>query len=307
MFEALPISVFGGAAVFAFALAAAGALDAPGRRRRARLRQFVVAERVAGPSSEVRSAFWWFFFLARIGQPLARAIGLRPSRASERLLRQAGAPTEMLPAELVSARTGGALLSGVWLALLASMLALETPLILGALAVGAAIGFTLPVTMLERRARGRRTEILRALPSALDLLALCADAGLGLDAAIREVTRRWDNLLTAELRRVQLELQVGRDRSVALRELARRTGLPEIRRFTSAVVQADALGLPLARALSDIAAELRTARRQRAEEAARKAPIKMLFPMVLLILPALFIVILGPAVPRLMEVFNVGP
>jgi tight adherence protein C len=94
---------------------------------------------------------------------------------------------------------------------------------------------------------------------------------------------------------------MGRDRKQALRELGARTGVPELIRFASAVIQADSLGVPLSRVLHEQSAEMRQRRRQRAEESARTAPVKMLFPMVALIFPALFVVILGPAVPRLLE------
>jgi tight adherence protein C len=97
---------------------------------------------------------------------------------------------------------------------------------------------------------------------------------------------------------------MGRERRQALRELAQRTGVPELARFASAVVQADSLGVPLSQVLREQSAEIRMRRRQRAEESARKAPVKMLFPMILLIFPALFVVILGPAVPRLLEAFS---
>jgi len=135
------------------------------------------------------------------------------------------------------------------------------------------------------------------------MLALSAEAGLSFDGAIGQVAHRWDTPLSDEFRRLLVEFQMGRERRSALRELAQRTGVPELARFASAVVQADSLGVPLSRVLQEQSEEIRMRRRQRAEEAARKAPVKMLFPMVLLIFPALFVVILGPAVPRLLEAF----
>ena len=136
------------------------------------------------------------------------------------------------------------------------------------------------------------------------MLALSADAGLAFDGAIAQVVLRWKNPLSEELRRLLLEFQMGRDRRQALRELARRTALPDVGRFVNAVIQADTLGVGLAKVLQDQALELRTKRRQRAEELARLAPVKMMFPMVLLIFPALFLVILGPAVPKMTAIFN---
>src|SRR5207302_1961316 len=156
-------------------------------------------------------------------------------------------------------------------------------------------------------ARAARGDLMAALPNALDLLALAADAGLGFDAAVAQVVARLEGPLAVVLRRVLVELRIGRDRRLVLREFARRTALVETARVANAIVQADALGLPLARTFRELAQEMRVRRRQRAEEQARTAPIKMLFPMVLLIFPALFIVILGPAVPQIMEALNVGP
>ena len=129
-------------------------------------------------------------------------------------------------------------------------------------------------------------------------MALAADAGLGFDAALAQVVPRLDGPLAAELRRVLVELRIGRDRRLALRELARRTALPETARMTNAIIQADALGLPLTRTFRELASEIRVRRRQLAEEQARTAPIKMLFPMVLLIFPALFVVILASRSPK---------
>ena len=149
--------------------------------------------------------------------------------------------------------------------------------------------------------------MIAALPNTLDLMALAADAGLGFDAALAQVVPRLEGPLAAELRRVLVELRIGRDRRLALRELARRTALPETARMTNAIIQADALGLPLTRTFRELASEIRVRRRQLAEEQARTAPIKMLFPMVLLIFPALFVVILGPAVITVVEALHVGP
>lgn len=138
------------------------------------------------------------------------------------------------------------------------------------------------------------------------MLALSTEAGLAFDGAISQVVQRRRNPFSDELRRLLLEFQMGRDRKEALRELARRTGLQDVARFTNAVIQADTLGVGLAKVLQDQAAELRVKRRQRAEELTRIAPIKMMFPMVLLIFPALFVVILGPAVPRLLAIFEIA-
>jgi tight adherence protein C len=138
------------------------------------------------------------------------------------------------------------------------------------------------------------------------MLALSVEAGLSLDGAFAQVAHRWLTPLSEEFRSVLLEFQMGRDRRQALQDMGARTGLPDVMRFTTALVQADLLGVPLSRVLFEQAADMRLRRRQRAEDLARKAPVKMLFPMVVLIFPALFVVILGPAVPRLMELFELA-
>ena len=173
-------------------------------------------------------------------------------------------------------------------------------------AAGAAAGFALPGMVIGAMARTRKRAIQRALIPSLDMLALSAEAGLAFDGAIAQVVQRWKNPLSEELHRLLLEFQMGRDRRQALRELARRTNVPDIGKFINAVIQADTLGVGLAKVLQDQAIDLRTRRRQRAEEQARLAPVKMMFPMVLLIFPALFVVILGPAVPKFVTIFNLG-
>jgi tight adherence protein C len=173
-------------------------------------------------------------------------------------------------------------------------------------AMGGATGFALPAMVIGAMARTRKRAIQRALIPSLDMLALSAEAGLAFDGAIAQVIQRWRNPLSEELHRLLLEFQMGRDRRQALRELARRTNVPDVGKFISAVIQADTLGVGLAKVLQDQAIDLRTRRRQRAEELARLAPIKMMFPMVLLIFPALFVVILGPAVPKFITIFNLG-
>jgi tight adherence protein C len=134
------------------------------------------------------------------------------------------------------------------------------------------------------------------LPDVLDLLTVSVEAGLGFDAAVAKVVEKWDNPLTREFSRVLSEIRVGKLRREALRDMADRVEVPELKSFVAAIVQADQLGSSIGRILHVQAAQMRMKRRQRAEELARQAGIKMMLPLVFLILPALFIVILGPAV-----------
>ncbi len=154
-----------------------------------------------------------------------------------------------------------------------------------AVVFGVLIGFMLPGVVLGFMARGRKKAIQRALVPSLDMLALSTEAGLAFDGAISQVVQRWRNPFSDELRRLLLELQMGRDRKQALRKAGPSHRAAGCRAVRNAVIQADTLGVGLAKVLQDQAVELRTKRRQRAEELARVAPIKVMFPMVLLISP----------------------
>ena len=172
------------------------------------------------------------------------------------------------------------------------------------IAVFGFLGYRLPVFWLKRRIKRRQNSILRTLPDALDLLTVCVEAGLGLDGAMLEVVNKWDNALSDEFAIVLAELKMGRGRREALRGLAERTGVEEVKVFTSAMVQADELGMGIARPLTLQAEQLRLKRRQFAERKAREAGIKMVVTMGLLIMPALFLIIVSPAVVQIGKVFK---
>ena len=165
---------------------------------------------------------------------------------------------------------------------------------------GFLLGYNLPDSWLRRRIASRQKAIGRALPDALDMLSICVDSGLGFEAAILRVSQKWDNDLARELRYVVSEMRVGVGRADALHHLVDRTGVADITSFVAILVQADKLGLSIGPVLQSQSLQMRTRRRQRAEEAAQKAPVKMLMPLGLFILPATFLVSLGPAVPRFM-------
>lgn len=172
-------------------------------------------------------------------------------------------------------------------------------LILGPLL--AVIGYYLPEWILRSRAAARQYRIQRALPDALDLLSITVAAGLAFDAAMERVAREMGGPLGEELVRVVQEMRLGKGRSDALRDLAGRSTVDELKGFVLAMVQADIFGISVSRVLSVQASELRTKRRQRAEEQAQKLPVKILFPLLFCIFPALFVVILGPAAIRIYE------
>jgi tight adherence protein C len=244
--------------------------------------------------------------LVQITHPFSRFAAGFMSGPIRRRLQHAGEPLDLGPAEYLGLQIGSGLAGAIVTGVLALLRLGPQPFWIGLTALGGAlVGIVVPSILLDRAAKARKQRIILALPSALDMLALSARAGMTFDGAIAQVAHRWENPLTAEFRRMLSEFRMGRDRRDALRDMASRTGVPEVARFANAVVQADALGVPISKVLRDQALEMRTRRRQRAEAAARKAPIKMLFPMVGLIFPALFVVILGPAVPKLLDIFRV--
>jgi tight adherence protein C len=162
--------------------------------------------------------------------------------------------------------------------------------------VGGAIGFVAPEFWLGRRIRGRSFAMVLQLPDALDLLTISVEAGLGFDAALAKVVEKMEGPLVNEFRQALAEIRMGRTRRESLRDVASRADAQPITNFIGAIVQAEQLGVPIAKVLQIQSQQLRIERRQRAEEAAAKAPVKMLFPMVGCIFPTIFIVILGPAV-----------
>lgn len=161
-------------------------------------------------------------------------------------------------------------------------------------------GFFLPHLMLTSRITRRQKEIRKAMPDALDLLTICVEAGLGFDAAMSKVSEKWENELSLAFARVIREIQLGKIRREALKDMSDRLGIPEMTSFVAAIIQSEQLGVSLAKVLRIQADQMRVKRRQRAEEEAHKAPIKMIIPMALLIFPSILIIILTPAVIQIM-------
>ena len=162
----------------------------------------------------------------------------------------------------------------------------------------------LPKTWLRRRVRKRRDAIAKGLPDALDMLSVCADAGLGFDQSLQRVSEHWKSPLAAEFGRVVSEVGMGVPRQESLRNLADRSGIQELSSFVAIILQSDQLGMSITDTLHAQADQMRIERRFRAQEQARKMPLKMLFPLLLFIFPAIFAVILGPMIPVLAEFFS---
>ena len=163
-------------------------------------------------------------------------------------------------------------------------------------------GFMLPGIFVSMKARGRREAIRAELPDALDLLAVSVEAGLGFDGAVDKLTDHMDGPLAEEFALTLGEMRIGESRHDALKKLAERVDTPEVAAFARAIIQADQLGISLGRILKVQSADSRNRRQMAAEEKAMKAPIKMLFPTVAFIFPAMFLVVLGPAVLSLKEI-----
>lgn len=167
-------------------------------------------------------------------------------------------------------------------------------IVLAALGFGL-LGFFFPQLWLSSKISRRQKDIRRAMPDALDLLTICVEAGLGFDAAMSKVSEKWQTELSLAFARVIQEIQLGKLRREALRDMAERIGISEMSSFVAAVIQSESLGVSLAKVLRIQSDQMRTRRRQLAEEEAHKAPIKMLLPMGLLIFPSLMIILLTPA------------
>jgi tight adherence protein C len=166
------------------------------------------------------------------------------------------------------------------------------------------VGYLAPAYWLRARVRRRKHEIRRALPDALDMLSIGVEAGLAFESALLRVGRRWDNALTREFAQAVREMRVGTARDVALQRLVDRCGVSELSSFVAVLIQSSQLGVSIAQVLHTQAAQMRVRRRQRAEELARQAGLKMVFALLLFVFPAMLIVILGPSIPAFETLFS---
>jgi len=214
----------------------------------------------------------------------------------------AGMSRKITPTAFLAMKAAGGLVGGVFG--FAVGVAAVGPVAAFPLAFGlGAVGFIAPGFIVSMRGRKRKEQIRSQLPDALDLLAVSVEAGLGFDGAVAKLTEHMDGALAEEFSLTLGEMRIGESRHDALKKLAQRAAAPEVASFCRAIIQADQLGISLGRLLRVQAAESRLKRQAAAEEKAMKSPIKMLFPTVIFIFPAMFIVILGPAMLNLMELF----
>jgi tight adherence protein C len=233
----------------------------------------------------------------KISETVTRFAPTRTLEATQEKLDLAGNPNNWGPRQFLGIRLLAALLLGT-LGFAGLIFARSASFSLRLLLVAAALGlgYYLPVLWLGGRISRRKSEITKSLPDALDLLTICVEAGLGFDAAMSKLVEKWDDELNRAFARVLQEVQLGKLRREALRDMADRVDVPDVTSFAAAIIQADQLGVSIARVLRIQADQMRIRRRQRAEELARSATIKMLPAIAFLIFPAIFIVLLGPAV-----------
>jgi tight adherence protein C len=211
----------------------------------------------------------------------------------QRRLDVAGNPEGWTTHRMLSVKGLGLVTLGV-LGALAGLRSPELLIVAGGL--GAVIGFFLPDLLLRNSGQHRQQRIPRDLPDALDMLTICVEAGLGFDAALAQVARYTRGPLAAEFARALQEMQIGKSRTEAMRSMGERNTAPEFRSFISAMVQSAELGIPVAQVLREQAKEMRVRRRQRAEEQAQKVPVKITFPLILFLFPALLVIIIGPGI-----------
>jgi tight adherence protein C len=251
-------------------------------------------------------------FVDRVVLPLLRGLAqfaarFTPRRNVEAIQHQldlAGNPYDWGPTEFMGIRLLATLglggLGVVMFFVAPQPLAKRVLMVLAAVGVG----YFLPMLWLRTRTSRRQRAVVKSLPDALDLLTICVEAGLGFDAAMVKVVEKWDNDLSQAFARVIQEIQLGKLRREALRDMSDRMEVPDLSTFVAAIIQADQLGVSIARVLRIQSDQMRMRRRQRAEELARSAGIKMMPAIVFLIFPSIFIVLLGPAVVQLMLMDN---
>jgi tight adherence protein C len=246
--------------------------------------------------------------IARLSRMGSRMTSASSTNTAEKRLAMAGNPGELKLTDWMGVKLLVAISTGVILFLLFALVGSIGPGIMLAL-IGIGIGYLVPEFWLGGKIKARQKLILRMIPDTLDLLTISVRAGLGFDAALAKVVEKLQGPLTDEFRRALAEVRVGKARRDALRDMIPRTNVQPLSNFIGAIIQAETLGVSISKVLQVQSEQLRIERRQRAEEQAAKAPIKMLFPLVGCIFPSLFIVILGPAfisIIQTMSTNNIG-
>jgi tight adherence protein C len=303
--------------LFAITFTALGAAMAAVGVARARRPAFNVAEYfndlddTGGPVDEFEAKlaqpFWVRVVKPFSGRALRGITRLTPSEYLERTQRKlllSGLTGTMRAEEFVIAQTAATGLLTVG-ALAYLLLAHPSPRIgIMMLVLAPVIGWCLPASWLTRKVDERQGAILKDLPDTLDLLAISVEAGMGFEGALEIVCQHFNSPLSEEFSRTLHEMELGLPRRDAFQNLKRRTQVPELSNFVLALLQADALGIPIGRVLKTQATEMRNKRRQWAREKAAKLPVKMLFPLIGFVFPSILIVIMGPAAASIGQAFR---
>ena len=286
----------GGLGALALAIALLGVAALPARAGQGRVTQSLAAieQRYAYQSREtggdgdlVAALPGWMRGLALRLSPSGIGGSLQPR------LNLAGNPGRWTPDRILAVKGLGLL----GLATLGALYGLNDPgVLILCVIIGGAVGFFLPDLLLYNTGQKRQAKLQNLLPDAIDMLTICVEAGMGFDAAMTQVARNTTGPLAAEFARSLQEMQIGKSRSQALRAMVDRTSVPELRTFVSAVVQGSELGIPVAQVLREQAKDMRVRRRQRAEGRAQQVPVKITFPLILCLFPALIIIVVGPGV-----------
>lgn len=299
------VCIFGG---LLLALTAAGALtrETPGVNRSLAVLQALTAAPEAMRAQELDTPF-----KQRVVEPLlerALRIGRRftPADGNDRLrtkIERAGNPPGWTIDRVVALKVVGLVVGVVVGLLAAAVFGVGLAPTVAIIFIAALAGYRAPNMYLYQKSFDREAELKKSMADSIDLLTISVESGLGFDAALSYVAKNTEGPLSEEFSRVLQEMQIGQGRSEALRSLADRSSLPELRSFVSAMVQADAFGIPIGQVLRVQSSEIRIKRRQWAEEKAQKVPVKILVPLIFTILPCLFLIVLGPAAISIMDNF----
>ena len=253
------------------------------------------------------------FISSKLADKLEEKFDLKKEGATSKKLQtklvQAGIYSERAIPLFLGVKLGGLLVLPILVLYILWGSTSQRALLMGIPIILCTLGYFLPNLILDRLISSRRKKIREALPDALDLLVVCVEAGQGLDAAIKRVSEDLQEsspIISQELLLVNLETMAGLERQQALKNLGERTGVEELISLCNVLIQSDRLGTSIAQALKTQSDYMRTARRQRLEGMAAKTPVKLVFPMLLFIFPAIMVVLLGPAIIRLSEFFNKG-
>jgi tight adherence protein C len=239
----------------------------------------------------------------RIGRGIARVTPFDLAQRINRKLVLAGNPEGWDAERVVALKIIGGIGGLVGGLLLMALLPVSGMLKVSGVVIFCLLGYTIPSTKVNTMAGKRQRMMQKQLADVMDLLTISVEAGLGFDAALAQVVKNVPGPLAEELARLLQEIQIGVSRADAFRQLGERTTVPEIEGFVLSMIQADLFGVSIANVLRAQSKELRLKRRQRAEEMAQKIPVKLLFPMIFMVLPALFIIVLGPGAIQIYDQF----